>query len=881
MAAELKSIAYDELFTSRNDECFLGEGSFSQVYRCHHRTYGDVAVKILNACSRNPIRSFNREGLMHLKANTCQNILTLFGIAQRESFVGLVLEYMPYGSLATALFDNAIQIPWTFRLRALGEVASAIYYLHHLSLERRLVHCDLKVENILLNADLRAKIGDFGGADFSTFTGLSVSSTSRGRPTVDQDHLQYTLSYAAPELITNIDARRTTYMDVYSFAIILYVVTTRSVPFSGKSADIIIHAVTNRQRPQQFIEDVEDDLREFNDDIGMQVYRLFTHLMPQCWHHEPARRMKIANVRDSLVNKFQGFQPRIVEEEISSLKRDMTLSPSGRPTNSVPIVEKYEELVRKGVLKPAQYGQGRMPSSSAQSHQSTSRPRPPSQSRRVHSTSDSHPHVARPLPAARSTSSPETTFERPSHHAPSQSSVTLVKQVSGMSIEEPRSTEARPARLLPQPHTPSLHELEMSFRDPYLRQGSEVTMIADIAAVKNAQVGHGGWLDKLSDFRGVQGIVRSVETNGDVTVNFSGVASHRFNPNALTKLPSDNDLSVGDFVIITLEKDVVKMMQEGHGGWVDDMHRFFNQRGLVFRFLPDRDVLVVYKNGMYFRFNPEVLKKDGGAEEVTLQDNPDIKIGDYVFYDFDDEFMKEFQERSGGWNNTMSDLRGKVGKFVYADYHGRAFIAFSSKLCFVFNPVVLSKLSNEEALRRFKASKDEVRRLAQAKTEDQMSLHRFAVDDRVRVRLPLDIVVELQRGHGGWCYQMLEVYGVSGIVKDFDDGNNAQVLFDTGNKWTFNPAALEKVTGHGQNVPDAYVPPFKIGDQVRVKLKDLNNASLNKMRQAFKMLDIPEEKVEILMKTGTVLGIDDDIDVIVSFGDGKNYGLKPEQLQKI
>jgi len=70
----------------------------------------------------------------------------------------------------------------------------------------------------------------------------------------------------------------------------------------------------------------------------------------------------------------------------------------------------------------------------------------------------------------------------------------------------------------------------------------------------------------------------------------------------------------------------------------------------------------------------------------------------------------------------------------------------------------------------------------------------LAVSDLVSVDLELEIVQHLQHGHGGWTEGMFECLGQSGTVVGIDEDHDIVVSYPSGNRWTFNPAVLTKVS---------------------------------------------------------------------------------------
>ncbi|GLJ51263.1 hypothetical protein SUGI_1090400 [Cryptomeria japonica] len=118
---------------------------------------------------------------------------------------------MPNGSLNSFLFSESEDaekvLDWKTRFQIAVGTARGLVYLHE-ECRDRIIHCDIKPENILLDDDFNPKVGDFGlakliGRDFSR-----VLTTTRG-----------TRGYLAPEWISGLPI--TTKADVYSFGMTL------------------------------------------------------------------------------------------------------------------------------------------------------------------------------------------------------------------------------------------------------------------------------------------------------------------------------------------------------------------------------------------------------------------------------------------------------------------------------------------------------------------------------------------------------------------------------------------------------------------------------------------------------------------------------------
>lgn len=184
----------------------LGQGGFGAVFRGELPDSSPVAVKRLERPGGGE-REFRAEvatlgNIQHV------NLVRLRGFCCEDAHRLLVYDYMPNGPLSAYLrrYDGEC-LSWEARFRVAVGTARGIAYLHE-ECRDRIIHCDIKPENILLDADLMAKVSDFGlskliGRDFSR-----VLATMRG-----------TWGYVAPEWISGVAI--TAKADVYSYGMTL------------------------------------------------------------------------------------------------------------------------------------------------------------------------------------------------------------------------------------------------------------------------------------------------------------------------------------------------------------------------------------------------------------------------------------------------------------------------------------------------------------------------------------------------------------------------------------------------------------------------------------------------------------------------------------
>uniref|UniRef100_A0A6D2X331 E3 ubiquitin-protein ligase MIB2 n=1 Tax=Takifugu rubripes TaxID=31033 RepID=A0A6D2X331_TAKRU len=134
----------------------------------------------------------------------------------------------------------------------------------------------------------------------------------------------------------------------------------------------------------------------------------------------------------------------------------------------------------------------------------------------------------------------------------------------------------------------------------------------------------------------------------------------------------------GDKVKCLLEVDILRQMQEGHGGWNPKMAEYICRIGTVHRITDRGDVRVQYSNNIRWTFHPGALTK------VNT-----FGVGELVRVLEDMESVKRLQAGHGEWTDSMAPVLGQVGKVlkVYAD--GDLRVAFGAQT-WTFNPACLS-----------------------------------------------------------------------------------------------------------------------------------------------------------------------------------------------
>lgn len=170
-----------------NASSLIGSGLFGRVYKGVFLDNTRVAVKVLDTTKDNEISwSFRRECQI-LKKIRHRNLIRIITICNKQEFKAIVLPLMSNGSLERNLYDPNHELSHRLDViqlvRICSDVAEGMCYLHHYS-PVKVVHCDLKPSNILLDDDFTALVSDFGisrllkgDANTSTCNSTSFSST--------------------------------------------------------------------------------------------------------------------------------------------------------------------------------------------------------------------------------------------------------------------------------------------------------------------------------------------------------------------------------------------------------------------------------------------------------------------------------------------------------------------------------------------------------------------------------------------------------------------------------------------------------------------------------------------------------------------------------
>ncbi|CDY26317.1 BnaA09g26680D [Brassica napus] len=240
----------------------LGEGGFGAVFKGELPDGTIIAVKQLSSKSHQGNREFVNEigmisGLNH------PNLVKLYGCCVEKNQLLLVYEYMENNSLALVLHaKSSLKLDWVARKKICVGIAKGLEFLHEGSMIR-MVHRDIKTSNVLLDADLNAKISDFGLARLHEEENTHISTKVAG-----------TMGYMAPEYV--LWGQLTEKVDVYSFGVVVMEIVSGQSNTKHKGSDddqvSLINWALTLQQKGDILEIVDPMLEgEFNSKEAVRM----------------------------------------------------------------------------------------------------------------------------------------------------------------------------------------------------------------------------------------------------------------------------------------------------------------------------------------------------------------------------------------------------------------------------------------------------------------------------------------------------------------------------------------------------------------------------------------------------------------------------------
>ncbi|KAF9040142.1 kinase-like domain-containing protein [Panaeolus papilionaceus] len=298
----------------------LGSGSFGNVYKgCYLGI--DVAIKeVLPSKDYDVAKYFEREWRL-MKECRHPNICLFIGLSRApppDNRIFIVSEFIENGNVRLYIHDKSKPFPWKLRLSFATDVARALAYLH----ARKCIHRDLKGENLLVTANGRLKITDFGFARIAA------------RNEEESKRLTFcgTDSYMSPEILIGDEFDLPT--DIFSLGIIFCEIGAR------KLAD----DKTFKRTPPSFGVDAAEVKKLMNPGYPEDFYQLCI----DCCNTDPSKRPTTRDILERL---------RVMELEVLARPSDgadlhlgsVKFMTGGKRPSAVPRIPSFGMGVGKGI----------------------------------------------------------------------------------------------------------------------------------------------------------------------------------------------------------------------------------------------------------------------------------------------------------------------------------------------------------------------------------------------------------------------------------------------------------------------------------------------------------------------------------------------------
>ncbi|KAF9305894.1 hypothetical protein BGZ74_008457 [Mortierella antarctica] len=249
----------------------IGAGAYGQVFRGRLNNM-PVAAKLFYRTKQELHQATIQSEIAILTDLRHRHIIQFYQTVEHDDgHVYLVMDLAEKGSLADAITHGEVS-SWPVKFRIAHEIARGLEYMH--AQRHRVLHCDLKSANVLLNKHMEVKLGDFGLATVRSLSATnSIASGSEIR--------KGTLRWMAPELLSS-RPMYSTKSDMYAFGTVIWeMAANRTRPFADQADHSVVMELVKNGEREVLPEDTPST-------YGMWVER--------CWCHDRESRPEAMDV---------------------------------------------------------------------------------------------------------------------------------------------------------------------------------------------------------------------------------------------------------------------------------------------------------------------------------------------------------------------------------------------------------------------------------------------------------------------------------------------------------------------------------------------------------------------------------------------------------
>ncbi|XP_077462700.1 atrial natriuretic peptide receptor 2-like isoform X2 [Stigmatopora argus] len=207
------------------------------------------------------------------------NLCKFIGGSIEVPYVSIITEHCPKGSLSDVLLSDEIPINWGFRLSFATDVARGMSYLH----QHKMFHGRLHSRNCVIDDRWVCKISDYG---LTFYRKEDFDEVSNAFTCGDINRV-----YCAPEVLLGTSPPVTQVADVYSYAMILVEIATRSDLISDKAEGVRMDVTWRPPLPE---------LKPGKNDVDCPSQEDYCELIKKCWSHNLTTRPTFEQVKKML-----------------------------------------------------------------------------------------------------------------------------------------------------------------------------------------------------------------------------------------------------------------------------------------------------------------------------------------------------------------------------------------------------------------------------------------------------------------------------------------------------------------------------------------------------------------------------------------------------
>ncbi|KAG6837148.1 hypothetical protein H0H93_014053 [Arthromyces matolae] len=209
---------------------FLGEGGFARVYEVKEASGARLACKVVSKASLKTKKAKTKAKIKIHRSLEHPNIVRFHDCHEDDNHVYLSLELCPSGSLME-LLRRRRRFSEPESRYYMVQLVGACHYMH----THQVIHRDLKLGNLLLDANMNLKVGDFGLAALIENPG-ERKKTICGTP-----------NYIAPEVLFDTANGHSFEVDTWSIGVILYTLIIGRPPFQTSEVKEIYKRIRNNE----------------------------------------------------------------------------------------------------------------------------------------------------------------------------------------------------------------------------------------------------------------------------------------------------------------------------------------------------------------------------------------------------------------------------------------------------------------------------------------------------------------------------------------------------------------------------------------------------------------------------------------------------------